>query len=86
MMITSEQKIAIYAKAIEGLLTLETNIDKHIKYIDFVDIYTGLSDAKRRQYKSRYPKESTAMTGLAERLRSEGIQQGMQKGRQEGRQ
>jgi predicted transposase/invertase (TIGR01784 family) len=83
---TPEQKVEIYAKAIEGLLTLEPNIEKQIKYLDFVDIYTGLSDAERRQYEARYPQESTAMTGLAERLRTEGIQLGLQKGRQEGRQ
>ena len=81
-----EQKVEIYAKAIEGLLTLEPNIEKQIKYIDFVDIYTGLSAAERQQYEARYPKENTAMTGLAERLRTEGIQKGMQQGMQQGMQ
>ncbi|MBB3192574.1 DUF4351 domain-containing protein [Halomonas cerina] len=71
-----------YAKAIEGLLTLEPNIEKQIKYLDFVDIYAGLNASERQQYEARYPKESTAMTGLAERLRSEGMQQGMQQGEQ----
>ena len=83
---TPEQKVEIYAKAIEGLLTLEPNIEKQIKYLDFVDIYTGLTDVERRQYETRYPKESTVMTGLAERLRSEGMQQGRQEGRQQGEQ
>lgn len=81
-----EHKVEIYAKAIQGLLTLEPNIEKQIKYLDFVDIYTGLSDVERRQYETRYPKESTVMTGLAERLRSEGMQQGRQEGRQQGEQ
>ncbi|MBB3192578.1 DUF4351 domain-containing protein [Halomonas cerina] len=65
---------------------MEPNIEKQIKYLDFVDIYTGLSDTERQLYEARYPKENTAMTGLAERLRSEGMQQGMQQGVQQGRQ
>ncbi|MGM0984782.1 MAG: DUF4351 domain-containing protein [Pseudomonadota bacterium] len=77
-----EHKVEIYAEAIKGLLTLEPNIEKQIKYLDFVDIFTGLSDAERQLYESRYPQESTAMTGLAERLRTEGMQQGMQQGEQ----
>ncbi len=77
---TPEKKVEIYAKAIEGLLTLEPNIEKQIKYLDFIDIYTGLSDAERQLYESRYPQESTAMTGLVERLQTES----MQKGRHEG--
>ncbi|MFC2992174.1 hypothetical protein [Halomonas tibetensis] len=48
--------------------------------MDFVDIYTGLSDAEWQLYESRYPQESTAMTGLVERLQTES----MQKGRHEG--
>ncbi|CAM3613355.1 hypothetical protein [Halomonas lysinitropha] len=50
-----------------------------------IDIYTGLTDAERQLYESRHPQESTVMTGLAERLRTEGMQQGRQEGRQEGR-
>ncbi len=77
---TPEKKVEIYARAIEGLLTLEPSIEKQIKYLNFVDIYTGLSDAERQLYESRYPQESTAMTGLVERLQTES----MQKGRHEG--
>ncbi len=82
---TPAQKVDIYAKAIEGLLTLEPNIEKQMKYLDFVDIYTGLSAVERQLYKSRYPQESTAMTGLVERLRTEGRQEGREEGRHEGR-
>lgn len=56
--------------------TLEPDIEKRIKYLDFVDIYTGLSDAEWQLYESRYPQESTAMTGLVERLQTESMQQG----------
>ncbi len=71
---TPEQKVDIYAKAIEGLLTLEPNIEKQIKYLDFIDIYTGLNVSERQQYEARYPKENTVMTGLVERFRTEGEQ------------
>ncbi|WP_404297298.1 DUF4351 domain-containing protein [Halomonas sp.] len=81
---TPEQKVDIYAKAIEGLLTLEPDIEKRIKYLDFVDIYTGLSDAEWQLYESRYPQESTAMTGLVERLQTESMLQGIQQGIQQG--
>ncbi|WP_416137193.1 hypothetical protein ACM26W_11830 [Halomonas sp. HK25] len=83
---TPAQKIDIYASAIQGLLTLEPNIEKQIKYLDFIDIYTGLSDTERQLYESRYPQESTAMTGLVERMRTESMQEGMQKGMQQGMQ
>jgi predicted transposase YdaD len=43
------------------------------------------SDAERQLYESRYPQESTAMTGLVERLQTESMQKGRQEGRQEGR-
>lgn len=78
------EKIEIYAKAIQGLLTLEPNPEKQLKYLDFVDIYTGFSEDERIVYQQRYPKEDQKMTGLAERLRNEGIQQGMQQGMQLG--
>ncbi|QEA40050.1 DUF4351 domain-containing protein [Pistricoccus aurantiacus] len=81
-----DKKVEIYARAIEGLLTLEPNVEKQIKYLDFVDIYTGLSEAERFDYESRYPQENAAMTGLAERLRTEGRQEGRQEGIQQGEQ
>jgi len=72
-----EHKVEIYAKAIQGLLTLEPDIEKQIKYLDFVDIYTGLSDAEQRAYESRYPQENAVMAGLTERLRTEGRQEAL---------
>jgi hypothetical protein len=62
------------------------NLVARLNHLDFVDIYTGLSATERQLYETRYPQESTAMTGLAERLRSEGMEQGMQQGMQQGEQ
>ncbi|QLF94183.1 DUF4351 domain-containing protein [Pseudomonas sp. ABC1] len=72
------EKIDVYARAIQGLLALEQNIEKRLKYIDFVDIYTSLDDNQRKIYQSRYPQEGNAMATLTERLLDEGAQQGSQ--------
>ncbi|XUO84685.1 DUF4351 domain-containing protein [Halomonas sp. KM007] len=77
-----KDKIDVYANAIQGLFSLEPSIEKQLKYIDFVDIYSDLSTDERQAYQRRYPQEESKMAGLAERLRTEGIQQGMQQGRQ----
>lgn len=71
-----EQKIDVYAWAIRGLMELEPSIEKQLKYVDFIDIYTQLDDNEKQQYQQRYPEEFTVMTGFAERYREEGIQQG----------
>ena len=79
-----DRKIEIYAQAVRGLLNLEPDIEKRLKYMDFVDIYSGLDDNERRLYEARYPQESEKMAGLTERLLTEGRQQGMQQGLQQG--
>ncbi|WP_418648533.1 DUF4351 domain-containing protein [Thauera butanivorans] len=85
-----DKKIEVYAQAIRGLLTLEPSIEKRLKYMDFVDIYSALDDNERRLYAECYPQENRNMAGLTERLltqgRQQGIQQGLLRGREEGRQ
>ncbi len=71
-----DEKVDVYADAVKGLLSLESNIEKQLKYLDFIDIYTQLDDNEKQQYQQRYPKEFTTMTGFAERFREEGRQQG----------
>lgn len=75
-----DKKIEVYAQAIRGLLTLEPETEKRLKYMDFVDIYSGLDDNERRLYAERYPQENRKMAGLTERLLTQGRQQGMQQG------
>ena len=75
-----ERKIELYAQAIRGLLSLEPDIEKRLKYADFVDIYTGLDDNEQRLYAERYPRENRNMAGLRERKRQEGRQEGKQEG------
>ena len=79
-----KDKIDVYANAIQGLFSLEPSVEKQLKYIDFVDIYSDLSTDERKAYQRRYPQEESKMAGLAERLRTEGMQQGMQQGMQKG--
>ncbi|WP_251048181.1 hypothetical protein [Halomonas sp. ISL-56] len=79
-----KDKIDVYANAIQGLFALEPDLEKQLKYIDFVDIYSELDEDERQAYQRRYPQEESKMAGLAERLRNEGMQQGMQQGLHEG--
>ena len=78
----ASEKLKVYASAVHGLLNLEPELEKQLKYIDFVDIYGNLTENERHEYQKRYPQEESKMAGLAERLRSEGMQQGMQQGMQ----
>ena len=79
-----ERRVEIYAQAIRGLLSLEQDIEKRIKYIDFIDIYSALDDNEKQLYATRYPQENETMAGLTERLLTEGRQQGLLAGRTEG--
>ncbi|WP_249979307.1 hypothetical protein [Vreelandella olivaria] len=67
-----QDKIEVYAKAIQGLFALESSVEKQLKYIDFVDIYSDLNEDERQGYQRRYPQEESKMAGLAERRRSKG--------------
>lgn len=81
-----ERKLEVYAHAIRGLLQLEPDPEKQLKYIDFIDIYTALDDNERRIYQDRYPQEDQGMTRLTERLLEQGKQQGIHQGLHQGRQ
>ena len=81
-----EQQLEVYARAVQGLSTLEPDPEKQLKYIDFIDIYSALDDNEMEQYKAQYPQESNTMATLSERLRAEGMQKGMQKGVEQGMQ
>jgi hypothetical protein len=74
------QKIDVYAQAVKGLFTLETDTNKQAKYLDFIDIYTDLNDNELQQYRESYPEEVNKMIAFAERFRNEGLEQGLEKG------
>jgi len=67
-----ERKLEVYASAVRALQTLEPDLDKQVKYLEFIDIYTQLDDNEMREYQERYPQETSKMSGLRERWLSEG--------------
>ena len=86
MRVSAGRRVEACVDAMRGLTAVESDPDKRAKYIEFIDTYAELDEDEYRRYASEYPKESTAMAGVIQRARDEGIQTGIQKGRQEGRQ
>ena len=80
-----DRKVEVYAQAIRGLLTLEQDRDRRAKYIEFIDIYAGLTDNEYRRYRQQYREDSSIMAGIISRAREEGMEQGMERGMQQGR-
>jgi len=80
----AEQRVEAYARAVQGLLSLEDNWEKQSKYMDFIDIYANLEHDELQMYQQRYPQEADKMATFSERMRAEGMQQGMQQGMQRG--
>jgi hypothetical protein len=78
------QRVEVYAQAVRGLIRLEPDPEKQLKYLDFIDIYTGLDDNEWERYQQEYTDEANAMSTFAERFRSEGRSQGIQLGMQRG--
>lgn len=55
------QKLEVYAQAIRGLIQLEPNIYQQMKYADFIDIYTHLTDNEQKTFRQQYRKEEHTM-------------------------
>ncbi|MCA1792037.1 MAG: DUF4351 domain-containing protein [Thioalkalivibrio sp.] len=79
-----EERLEVYAQAVRGLATLETDPERQLKYLDFIDIYAALDDDERVVYRQRYPEEVARMTGFAERFIAQGLEQGLEKGVERG--
>ena len=80
-----ERRVEVYARAVRGLLQLEPDHHRREKYLDFIDIYAGLTDNERRRYRRQYPEESSTMAGMFQRAREEGIERGIEQGMHRGR-
>ena len=78
------RKVEVYAEAVRGLLELERDSDKRAKYIEFIDIYAGLTDNEYRRYQRQYREDSSTMAGVISRAREEGMQRGMEQGMERG--
>ena len=84
MQSSEDRKVEVYAQAIRGLLALERDSDKRAKYIEFIDIYAGLTENEYRRYQRQYREDSSTMAGVISRAREEGMQRGMEQGMQRG--
>ena len=80
----ARDRVDVYARAVQGLLTLETDGARQAKYMEFIDIYAGLTDNEFRRYRRQHPQESSIVTGLIQRARAEGIERGMERGIERG--
>jgi len=81
-----EERIDVHAKAFRGLMRLEPDIGRQTKYLDFIDIYTNLSDNELQRYQEKYPEEVKKMTSFSQRYEQQGIEKGIQQGMQQGMQ
>jgi len=79
-----DEKVEVYAKAVRGLIDLESDPERRIKYLDFIDIYAALDENERRLYQQSYAEEAELMSGFAERFIEQGMQKGIQQGMQQG--
>ncbi|TCT20091.1 DUF4351 domain-containing protein [Thiobaca trueperi] len=77
-------RVETYAQAVRGLLTLEPDTERRLKYIDFIDIYAQLDENERLIYQRDYAEEAKTMSAFAERFIQQGVQQGIQQGVQQG--
>ena len=82
--IPANRRVEVYAQAVRGLLTLEPDVDKRSKYLEFIDIYAALTDNEFRRYRRQHPEDSTSMAGFFQRARDEGMRQGRVEGRVDG--
>jgi hypothetical protein len=83
MAYTEGQRLEVYAKAQEGLIDLEKDPEKRIKYCEFIDLYAGLSDEENARYREAYLKRSPRkeeLMGLSQSFREEGRREGLIEG------
>jgi hypothetical protein len=67
-----EVRVAVYREAVRGLLTLETDRDKQLKYLDFIDGYAALDDNERQRFEREYPQEAERVATFSERYLDQG--------------
>jgi hypothetical protein len=75
-----ERKVETYAYAARGLIELEADPERRLKYLDFIDIYAHLDDNERERYQRDYPDEAEIMSSFSERFIQQGEQIGVRKG------
>ena len=79
-----EERVDVYGQAVRGLMTLEQDPERQLKYLDFIDIYAGLTENEQAAYRERYPEEEAQMKSFSERFWEKGRQEGRQEGLEQG--
>ena len=80
-----ERRVEVYARALEGLVSLESDWNKQRKYVEFIDAYADLREDEVARYSAEYIHNIGDNTmGLVATLLEERWQEGRQEGRQEG--
>lgn len=77
-------RVEVYAHAVQGLFGLEPDPGKQLKYLDFIDIYVGMSEHELEEYGRRYPEEVKRVSSFAERFTEQGLRQGLQQDLRQG--
>lgn len=77
------QRVEVYARAQDGLAELELDLEKRLKYADFIEAYANLSEDEWVCYCNEYLPHSErreVIMGLVQRCREEGRQAGVREG------
>jgi len=74
----------VVPRAVGGLLEREADGARRAKYLEFIDIYAGLTDNELRRYRRRHPEEGSIVTGFFQRARDEGRAEGIERGLEQG--
>lgn len=81
------RRVEIYARACDGLVDLEKDVEKQKKYADYIDMYADLTEEEQVRYQMDYlslnPRKDELM-GLHQMIREEGLQEGRREGIQKG--
>lgn len=81
----ADRRVEIYARAMQGLLSLEADWNRQRSYVDFIDGYADLNDEEVARYRAEYLDQTGERNmGLVATLHAEGIQEGLQQGMQQG--
>ena len=81
---TGHDRVEVYARAVSGLLEQEADGARRAKYLEFIDIYAGLTDNELRRYRRLHPEEDGIVTGFFQRARDEGRAEGIEQGIEQG--
>ena len=67
MRVPAGGRVEAYEDAFRGLLALESNPGRRMKYLDFINRYAEPTDNERQEYRRRHSEESKVMAGVVQR-------------------